>query len=242
MAKRSIDEERDKKHFNDKVYKRDFIPDKESANCVPAIMSAMISQIAVENEAAAASEAEASTEPETLDDLFESFKEEIAIDTQLKEREPEEEEYVQPTIKGVLPTDFNVYETYDSSSRPIQTLPAGILEDCRDHAKKISDREKEASRNLVLPGCGRHMMPEVPTKSQRLRDYENPQFYPFSTLPVEDAERTMQLRAFQQLIRGSIDEGAKPKERLARNKIFERKYDEYLEPDIFRQVLQDALR
>lgn len=45
-AKRSVDEERDKKHFNDKVYKKDFIPDKESTNCVPAIMSAMVSQIA----------------------------------------------------------------------------------------------------------------------------------------------------------------------------------------------------
>lgn len=44
------------------------------------------------------------------------------------------------------------------------------------------------------------------------------------------------------MIRGTIDEGAKPKERLAKNKIFERKYDEYLEPSILRQVLQDALR
>jgi hypothetical protein len=43
MAKRSVDEEREKKHFNDKVYKKDFIPDKESTNCVPAIMSAMVS-------------------------------------------------------------------------------------------------------------------------------------------------------------------------------------------------------
>lgn len=242
MATRSIDEERDKKkHFSDKVYKNDFIPDKESANCVPSIMSAMISQIALENEQAA-SEVDGSTEPETLDDLFEAYKDEIAFDTNLMEREPEEEEFTQPPAKGILPTDFNVYETYDTSSRPIQTLPAGILEDCKDHAVKIAEREKEAARNLVLPGCGRHMMPEVPTKSQRLRDFENPQFYPFSTLPIEDAERTMQLRAFQQLIKGGIDEGAKPKERLAKNKIFERKYDEFLEPDIFRQVLQDALR
>ena len=81
QAKRSIDEERDKKKFTDKIYKKDFIPDKESVNCVPAIMSAMVSQIAIENEAVAASEAEVSTEPETIDDLFESFKEDIAIKT-----------------------------------------------------------------------------------------------------------------------------------------------------------------
>ena len=60
-------------------------------------------------------------------------------------------------------------------------------------------------------------MPDVPSKSLRLRNYENPQFYPFSTLPVEDAERTMQLKAFQQLIKSNnIDEGVKPEKRLAK--------------------------
>jgi hypothetical protein len=38
-----------------------------------------------------------------------------------------------------------------------------------------------------------------------------------------------------------IDEGVKPKDRLAKNKIFERKYDEHFESDIMRQVLQEAL-
>jgi hypothetical protein len=33
----------------------------------------------------------------------------------------------------------------------------------------------------------------------------------------------------------------KPEKRLAKNKIFERKFDEYFEADIFRQVMQDAL-
>ena len=50
LSRRSIDEERDKEtHFSDKIYKADFIPDKESINCVPSILSAMVSQIAVEN-------------------------------------------------------------------------------------------------------------------------------------------------------------------------------------------------
>lgn len=136
LAKRSIDEERDKKvHFGDKVYKDDFLPDKESANCVPSILSAMVSQIAAENEQPAAtqgSEAEASTEPETLDDLFESYQQEIAYDTNLMDREPAEEEFSQAPLKGVLPHEFNVYETYDTSSRPIQTLPAGIVEECKE--------------------------------------------------------------------------------------------------------------
>ncbi len=80
-------------------------------------------------------------------------------------------------------------------------------------------------------------MPENPQKSKRLRDYENPQFYPFSTLPIEDAERTLQLRALQQLIKSTnIDEGAKPKDRATRCKMFERKYEEHFEPDVFKQV------
>jgi hypothetical protein len=50
LSKTSIDERTDKEtRFTDKVYKADFIPDKESINCVPAILSAMVSQIAVEN-------------------------------------------------------------------------------------------------------------------------------------------------------------------------------------------------
>ena len=52
----------------------------------------------------------------------------------------------------------------------------------------------------------------------------------------------MQLKAIQQLIRSNgIDEGAKQKDRLGKVKIFERKYDQFFEEDIFRQVLQDAL-
>ena len=52
----------------------------------------------------------------------------------------------------------------------------------------------------------------------------------------------MQLKAFQQMIKSNeIDEKCKPFQRLAKNKIFERKYEEYFPPDIFRQVMQDAL-
>ena len=123
LSRRSIDEERDKEtHFSDKVYKSDFIPDKESINCVPSILSAMVSQIAVENAQVAGSqdlEADNSTEPETLDDIFENYQREIAYDTNLMEREPEEEEFDYVPLKGVLPTDINVYETYDTSTKPI---------------------------------------------------------------------------------------------------------------------------
>jgi len=90
------------------------------------------------------------------------------------ERDPPDEPEPYMGIKGVLPKDINVFETYDSSSKPVQTLPAGILDERKGQALKISEREKEAAKNLVLPGCNRYMMPEVPSKSIRLRDYENP--------------------------------------------------------------------
>ena len=83
----------------------------------------------------------------------------------------------------------------DTSTQAILTLPAGMVEDNKAHAIQIGEREKNAARNLVVPGKDRYMMPPCPAKSKRVRGFENPQFYPFSTLPVEDAERTMQLRA-----------------------------------------------
>lgn len=112
----------------------------------------------------------------------------------------------------------------------------------KEHANKIGDREVEAAKNLVLPGCNRFMMPDVPSKSQRLRKFENPQFYPFSTLPIEDAERTMQLKAFQQILKSNgIEEQHKQRDRLGKHKVFERKYDQFFEENIFRQVLQESL-
>lgn len=202
-ARRSLDDENKVKtgYFRNDTYESSFMPSKETINCVSSIMSAMVSQIVAEHEQHSVSEIEESTEPETIDDLFENFKEEIAIETNLREREPVEEEFEQQSLKGTLARDFNVYETYDTSSVPLQTLPAGIVDEYKDMAKLISKREKVASRGLVLPGIDRHLMPNVPSKSQRLRNLENPQFYPFSTLPIEDAERMMQLREFSSLMK-----------------------------------------
>jgi hypothetical protein len=120
-SKRSLDEEKDPSSFSDKLYKKDFIPDKESTNSVPSIMSAMISQIAIENGNLGETlrDEDASTEPETLDDIFDTYQKEIAIQTNLMEREIEDEPYVQKPLKGILPTDINVYETYDTSTKCI---------------------------------------------------------------------------------------------------------------------------
>lgn len=132
----------------------------------------------------------------------------------------------------------------DTSTQAIMTLPAGMVEDNKAHALKIGEREKKAASNLVVPGKNRYMMPDVPAKSNRIRGFENPQFYPFSTLPIEDAERTMQLRAIQKVIKGEkIDEEQKigTRDRLGKNRVFERKYDQYFNKDLMPSILQEAM-
>lgn len=56
-------------------------------------MSAMVSNIAKENAGFDHSQMDASTEPETLDDIFDTYQREIAYETNLMEREYEEPEY-----------------------------------------------------------------------------------------------------------------------------------------------------
>lgn len=82
----------------------------------------------------------------------------------------------------------------DTSQQAVVTLPNGMLEDNKAMAERIAHRQKEAAQHLRLPGKDRNMMPPFSQKSKRLRNFENPQFYPFSTLPFEDAERTMQFK------------------------------------------------
>lgn len=196
-----------------------------------SVMSAMVSQIAYESQNSQMTVgSQKSTAAESLEDLFSFYEDEVAILNNLKQRTNDNEEFVQQPLKGILSTNINVFETYDTSSNPILTLPSSMVDENKVHAEIIAQREREASKHLVQPGAHRYMMPEVPMKSLRLRNHENPQFYPFSTLPIEDAERTMQLKALQGIIKGNgIDEGLKSKERHGRHKIFERKYDQYLD-------------
>jgi hypothetical protein len=67
----------------------------------------------------------------------------------------------------------------------------------------IAEREQSVFTNLRVPGKTRDFMPKIPSQSQRSRDAENPGFYPFCTLPIDEAERMLQMKALQQLIRSS---------------------------------------
>ena len=83
----------------------------------------MVSQIALDNSHVSLDDTqpdmEASTEAETLDDIFDHYKAEINYETNLDQREPEEAPYNFVPLKGILPTDINVYETYDTSTKCI---------------------------------------------------------------------------------------------------------------------------
>ena len=86
-------------------------------------------------------------------------------------------------------------------------------------------------------------MPPVALKSQRLRDQERASVYPFATLSVEEVERGLVMKAFQELIRSNhIDEGASSdKLRHPKYKVFDRNFEEHFSPDLLRQVLAEAL-
>lgn len=86
-AMRSLDEEHivNSEYFSDKIYKMDFLPSKQSMNTVSSIVSAMVSQITTDNQFTMR-EDPSSTEPETLDDIFDQFEENIAYETNLMER------------------------------------------------------------------------------------------------------------------------------------------------------------
>ena len=75
-------------------------------------------------------------------------------------------------------------------------LPKYVSYSEEEKAEDVCLREKRIFENLVLPGLNRHLMPQVPSKSERIREAEKPALYPFSTLPIEDAERALILRTF----------------------------------------------
>ena len=113
-----------------------------------------------------------------------------------------------------------------------------------ERAEEICATTKQALENLVLPGIsGRHLMPPVPAKSERLRDLERVGVYPFATLPIDEVERGLIMKSFQELIRSNqLDDSAtSDRVRHAKYKVFERAYEEHLSPEILRQVLADAL-
>jgi len=84
----SVDDARDYSTFNLNTYNTDFLKNHESKNCISAIMSSMITQIAKGDLAYTSLQTheDESTEPDTIDDIFDDFEKELHYDLQLEER------------------------------------------------------------------------------------------------------------------------------------------------------------
>ena len=91
---------------------------------------------------------------------------------------------------------MQIHDQINKTLEVKQTVPAGIAEAEKQRLEQINASGQEIFTNLRVPGKNRDCMPSIPNQSLRLRDAENPAFYPFCTLPVDEAERMLQLRAF----------------------------------------------
>lgn len=162
----------------------------------------MITQIDQENtqfrsQAEISEDATALTD--TLDDLFDHYASEINMDLRLEERESDEEDDVPVDPNLNMGGAHQAVDIIDESDRTLEvqySIPFGMKDQEANRLQLVSKREKDVMKNLHLPGKERHLMPKVPTKSERTRNSENPAFYPFCTLPHEDAERMLMLKQF----------------------------------------------
>ena len=91
-----MDDTRDPSYFKFDIYKKDFINSRESKNCLSSILSAMVTQIAngepnltlqtQPDEPAAGSIAEASTEPDSIDDIMDEMFQELKYDLKIEQQ------------------------------------------------------------------------------------------------------------------------------------------------------------
>ena len=141
---------------------------------------------------------EAATMADSLDDLFEQFNNDVSCDLKLKDRGPDPVK--EASLADTLSSKYNfgrhiqIHEESDKTKEVSQTLPLKLVEKEGERVALIQERQQEVLKNLNLPGKDRHLMPAIPAKSQRIRDAENPGFYPFCTLPIADAERMLMLK------------------------------------------------
>ena len=130
---------------------------------------------------------------------------------------------------------IQIHDESDKTKEVAATLPLKLVEKEGDRAAIIADRQMEVLSNLNVPGLDRYQMPAIATKSKRLRDAENPSFYPFCTLPIADAERMLMLKQLQQLVKSNfIDRGVSSDKRHSNFKVFDRSFQNHMTPEIFR--------
>lgn len=207
-SKRSLDDEPPAQPFDLSAYQNDFVSNSETSNNISSVLSAMMTHIESANKGQngrPASPAEPSTADETnIDDLFESFAHDIACDLNLKDRGSDPVDLVAvDSMSSKMDLGMQIHDQINKTLEVKQTVPAGIADSEEARLNQIAAREQQIFTNLRVPGKGRDSMPSIPNQSLRQREAENPAFYPFCTLPVDEAERMLQMRAFQQMIKSN---------------------------------------
>lgn len=89
--------------------------------------------------------------------------------------------------------EFKTPEIYEGNNIPSLSarnisFPTGDL---------IADVEHKFVNNLRVPGTKRFLMPQIPQKSEALRNAERYEIYPFSTLPYPELERGLLITKFE---------------------------------------------
>jgi hypothetical protein len=243
-SKRSLDDE-PQAPFDMSAYKTDFVQNSETSNNISSVLSAMVTHISTANKGQnGRPEAEPSTAEETdIDSLFANFEHSIRCDLAMEDRGQDPCETVQQDHQSSnLDLGMQIHDQINRTLEVKQTVPAGMVEAEQQRLDQIAAREQEIFTNLRVPGKNRDSMPSIPNQSLRMREAENPGFYPFCTLPIDDAERMLQLRAFQQMIKSNyIDRGQVGIQKHTKYQIFERCFENHMDMNIFSQVFADAM-
>jgi hypothetical protein len=100
-------------------------------------------------------------------------------------------------------------------------------------SKQIRHEAMKIINQLVVPGIRRHLMPEIPEKSESLRGSERTEIYPFSSLPIPELERALMLFTLENAMKS-----VQPEREWS---FGDRKYEEKLTTPVLVQTLSKAL-
>jgi hypothetical protein len=246
-SKRSLDDEPQSKPFDMSAYLNDFVQNSETSNNISSVLSAMVTHIESANKGQNG-KPEAAAEPSTADDtdidsLFAQFEHQINCDLSLADRGEDAVDCAPlDNDSSKINLGMQIHDQINKTLEVKQTVPAGLADIENQRLEQIAAREQQIFTNLRAPGKNRDSMPSIPNQSVRQREAENPAFYPFCTLPWDEAERMLQMRAFQQMVKSNyIDQGKIGIGKHTKYQIFERCFENHMSMDIFSQVFADAL-
>ena len=127
----SLDDERDYSKFKIDTFKNDFVSNPETSNNISSVMSAMITQIDVDNnwdqqrgavsmigeQAIESDNLDGTTAADSLDDMFKQFSMDVSCDLRLSSRgpDPQKERSIADTLTQKYNRQFKIHEENDKT-------------------------------------------------------------------------------------------------------------------------------